>query len=97
MRRRNKVTYAYLCQTYQEAAKKSALRIMSDTRKDIQKSLFALAAEMAKCTNMPDVEEWPWGARVAKKIYRAAKTDQAIAEEQCRKWALALRRLAEGV
>jgi len=64
---------------------------------NVKGKLIQLAAEMARRNNMPSMyhEDWGWpkGMQITswRKVFDSAKN----ADEQCRQWAIALRKVAD--
>ena len=57
--------------------------------------LIKLAGEIARCTNLPDVETWPWRDDRDMQVWDAAENAANKAADQCGEWATELRRIAD--
>ena len=63
--------------------------------RDVYNKLIKLAAEIARRTDMPDVDNWRWPARLPKALYRDARFAEQLVDERCVKWATRLREIAD--
>lgn len=63
--------------------------------KQINSRLIKLAADILSRRNMPRPDEWPWPTRATQKLWGAAVKAERDADEQCRLWAIELKRIAD--
>lgn len=67
------------------------------TTAEAKSTLIALAAQMARRTNMPEPETWPWPRRLPRMVFNAAHRDCERASEQCRRWCIELKTIADNL
>ncbi len=75
-----------------DADDKLFLLSLLDRTAEARSQLFSLAAAMARCENMPSVEDWP-----ERNVRQSARRAQSEAEEQCKQWALAVSSIARAL
>lgn len=61
----------------------------------IESNLIRMAAQILSGPNMPEPSSWPWTKRTSNRLYAASIRAENAAREQCRLWAISLKKSAD--
>lgn len=66
-----------------------------ENQRAARSALISVASEIVRRKNIPNEDEWPWPKRGSKMLRRVASSDLDRAADQCGRWALSIKAIAD--